>query len=417
MENAEVARLLLAVAVLFATAHLGANLFRLLKLPRVMGEMFGGLLLGPTVLGYFAPGAYQYVFQAWPSQTTLLAAFQTLGLIFLMLVSGFELGVPLEGKDRRLGLALFVGSTFLPFVAGWMAPSLFDLGHLLGPRGNLLSLRLIIGVAVAITSIPILSKIFVDLGILDSRFARLVISVAVFHDIILWVAVTVAMATAGSASAQLSSASAEMGIALAFLLFGRYLAPPLIRRLAGPVLRLTGRNSLSAHTTAVLVVFFLFVLLARALGVSEVFGALLAGAAIGKLDDEKFEQARTHIRSFALSFFVAIYFAMAGWKLDLVSQLDLGLLAAFLLLSSACQILVAFLTARLMGQTSLSGLNLAMALNARGGPGIVLATLAFDAGLIAERLFVVLVLTAMLTSMAAGWWFRFVLRRGWPLLT
>jgi Kef-type K+ transport system membrane component KefB len=64
----------------------------------------------------------------------------------------------------------------------------------------------------------------------------------------------------------------------------------------------------------------------------------------------------------------------------------------------------------------LSSFNIAVAMNARGGPGIVLATIAFDLGIINQTFFVTLVLIALVTSLLAGYWFKYVISRGWPLL-
>jgi Kef-type K+ transport system membrane component KefB len=73
--------------------------------------------------------------------------------------------------------------------------------------------------------------------------------------------------------------------------------------------------------------------------------------------------------------------------------------------------------ARIARQDWLSSFNLGVAMNTRGGPGIVLATIAFDLGIINEAFFSTLVLIAIVTSIAAGYWLRIVLSKGWNLLS
>ena len=112
-----------------------------------------------------------------------------------------------------------------------------------------------------------------------------------------------------------------------------------------------------------------------------------------------------------------MYFAIVGLKLDLVRGFSLGMLAAFLIGSCAIKILSVSLAGRFAGFRGLDLLNLAITTNARGGPGIVLASVAFDAAIISPKFYTTLILAAVLTSQLAGAWLDYVLRRGWPLLS
>jgi Kef-type K+ transport system membrane component KefB len=118
----------------------------------------------------------------------------------------------------------------------------------------------------------------------------------------------------------------------------------------------------------------------------------------------------------SFAFFIPVYFATVGLKLDLVRNLSLGMLAVFLAGSCTVKISVS-LAGRCAGFRGLDLINLAITTNARGGPGIVLASVAFDAGIISPEFYTTLVLAAVVTSQAAGAWLDYVLRKGWPLLT
>jgi Kef-type K+ transport system membrane component KefB len=119
----------------------------------------------------------------------------------------------------------------------------------------------------------------------------------------------------------------------------------------------------------------------------------------------------------SFAFFIPVYFALVGLKLDLVRGLSLRMIAAFIIGSCLVKILSVSLAGRFAGFRGLDLLNLAITTNARGGPGIVLASVAFDAGIISPEFYTTLVLAAVLTSQAAGAWLDYVLRKGWPLLT
>jgi Kef-type K+ transport system membrane component KefB len=112
-----------------------------------------------------------------------------------------------------------------------------------------------------------------------------------------------------------------------------------------------------------------------------------------------------------------VYFAIVGFKLDLGKSFSLEVLAVFLFGACLVKIVCVAAGARLAGFRKLDIVNLAIATNARGGPGIVLASVAFDNGIVNSLGCTTLVLLAVLTSQAAGAWLEYVLRKGWPLLS
>src|SRR5205814_6962427 len=152
--------------------------------------------------------------------------------------------------------------------------------------------------------------------------------------------------------------------------------------------------------------------MADALGINVVFGAFLAGAALGALPGDELEPAKARIRSAGLGLFAPLYFAIVGLKLDLVHRFDPAFCVGFLLSCTVVKTAATLVAGRVAVRDWRSTFNLAAALNARGGPGIVLATVAFDVGIIDERFFVALVLMAIVTSLMAGYWFRYVLAHG-----
>lgn len=114
---------------------------------------------------------------------------------------------------------------------------------------------------------------------------------------------------------------------------------------------------------------------------------------------------------------IPVYFAIVGLKLDLIRGLSFGMIAAFLVGSCAVKILSVALAGSFAGFRGLDLINLAITTNARGGPGIVLASVAFEAGIISPKFYTTLVVAAVLTSQIAGAWLDYVLTKGWPLLT
>ena len=413
LTNFELTRFFFAIAALLISAHVFGFLFHRFKMPRVIGEITGGLVWGPSFLGYFSPGAYNWIFNAFEGEGKLISLVYWMGLVLLMFLSGFEVQKSLTREDGKLCIFLLIGATLLPFIAGWTAPHFFDFTPYLGVKGNMTALTIVVAIAVAVTSIPVISKIFIDLDIMDTRFAKVVLATATIQDVLLWIALAIATGLVSAQTVSPMSVITTVMITLVFFLVALFIMPRVIK--AGSSLRgnLLVRSSVSGY---VLFICFLFSAVASILDVNIVFGAFLAGIVVGMIPDDRFNAVKVHIKEISLAFFIPIYFAVVGLKLDLIHHFDLILFLWFLAFSAFFETIGTMTAARLSGKDWLSSLNLGVAMNTRGGPGIVLATVAFDMGIINETFFVVLVMIAIVTSLLAGYWFRHIIGRGLHLL-
>jgi Kef-type K+ transport system membrane component KefB len=413
LTSLELTRFFIAIVTLLFAAHVFGFLFDRAKLPRVIGEIVGGLLLGPTVLGYFYPIGENWIFNATPSEGKLLSLISWLGLILLMFISGFEIRGTFTREDRKITTSFLLGATILPFIIGFAFTRVFDFTAYAGQNSNMFSLSIIIGIAVAVTSIPVISKIFLDLKIIQTRFSHIVLAIATVEDSILYAGLAIATGLAGALAPSIPTVAYTIIVTGVFFIVGLFIAPRILRRLSESRANIVIESS---HSRFALFLCFLFVAVASLVGVNVVFGAFLAGIAIGTMPTHVFAKASLSIRKISLATFTPAYFAIVGLQLDLVHQFDIVMFLSFLLLSSVLKTAGALVVGKAIGKDWLSSTNFAFALNARGGPGIVLATVAFGVGLISEPFFVTLVLAAIVTSLVAGYWLRFVLSRGWTLL-
>jgi Kef-type K+ transport system membrane component KefB len=258
------------------------------------------------------------------------------------------------------------------------------------------------------------SKIFADLRILHTRFARLVLGVAVMEDIVLWLALAIATAMAGGAALRPREMAYHLTATVAFFVLGLTLLPRAVKRLSKSRFNILVEHSPTGYALAVLLAYCA---LAGALRVSLIFAAFLAGFAVVHRKRRLFAESLDAIGKVAFAFFVPVYFAIVGLKLDLIRGVSLWMMVIFLAGTCAVKVLSVSLAGRFAGFRGLDLVNLAVTTNARGGPGIVLASVAFDAGIISAKFYTTLVVAAVLTSQAAGAWLDFVLRRGWPLLS
>jgi Kef-type K+ transport system membrane component KefB len=259
----------------------------------------------------------------------------------------------------------------------------------------------------------VISKILYDLKILHTRFARLILSVAVIEDILLWAVLAIATALAQSGSVPNRRIALHVALTVIYFGFGMLVAPKLLAWVTRSRWNVLAATSPIAY---VVVVLLAYSTVASLLGISLVFAAFLAGYAITAAPDSPATAVHA-VSDVSFAVFIPIYFAVVGYRLDLGKTFSFTMLAVFLILSSSVKLLSAGMGARLAGFTLGDSVNLATSLNARGGPGIVLASVAFDAGIINAVFYTTLVLTAILTSQAAGAWLSYILRSGQPLLS
>jgi Kef-type K+ transport system membrane component KefB len=416
--------LTLALLLLVAGANLLGQLAVRLHQPKVVGEILAGILLGPSLLGAIAPGPTHRIFGNGDEDpaTVVLGFLYHLGLLLLMFVSGASVRHVL-GKENRKPTAWILGlGKPLPFLVALAITPLLPLEALMGDAQSKPAVILVLAIAAAVTSIPVISKIFYDLGILHTRFASLVLGAAVLEDIALWglLALATALAAASATSGgDLLATTVSMHIAtnVAFVVLAMTVAPALLRRLGRARWNLLATQ---APIAWIIVVCLGYVSLAVALDVTPVFAAFLAGFGIvGGMKSTESQRYRAPLESInhvSGAVFIPIYFAIVGYRLDFTKGFSLWMLVAFLVGSSLVVLLSIGLAVRLAGFRGLDIVNLALTCNARGGPGIVLASVAFDAGIINAPFFTTLVVTAVVTSQMCGMWLDFVLRKGWPLL-
>ena len=342
----ELARLLLALTLLLAFAHIAGYLATRVRQPRVIGEIVGGLLLGPTVLGAIAPGLHDQVFPATGPVPVVLDAMYQLGLLLLMFSAGSEIRSSFKADERRTVAAVTITGMVFPFLVGLGFVALLPEGAHIGPAADRAAFVLVFALAIAVTSIPVISRIMFDLGILETAFARIVLAVAVLEDVVIYVLLAIALGlVAGSTGAPVglpalldlvpgspTAIGYHVVATVGFLGLALWLGPPVYRAILRFRYNLVKRGSAIAFQ----ILFMLAVtMLAVALDVIPLFGAFVAGIVVGSAEGTTgAEAARGTIRDFSFAFFIPLYFAIVGLRLDLLG--DFEPLFFLLFLAIAC---------------------------------------------------------------------------------
>jgi Kef-type K+ transport system membrane component KefB/nucleotide-binding universal stress UspA family protein len=398
------------LALLVAARLLGALMQRIGQ-PAVVGELAAGVLLGPSVLGRLAPDVTDWLFPEDEVQTAMLFTVGWLGVVFLLVSTGAETDL---GLIRRLGRAAALVSCtslvvplVLGFALGWLLPQAF-----LADPDQRDVFALFIAAALGISSLPVMAKILAEMGLLRRDFAQLTLAAGMVNDVVGWVVLGAVAGIASAGQVELGSLLSTVAGVTAFFVASFTVG----QRLLDTGLRSVRRrgNSPVEGLTVLLVATLVLGALTQWLGVEVVLGAFVAGILMRR--SRYADESVLHSLEVATtSLFAPIFFATAGLRLDLGVLADGEVLlwtVIVIVVASIGKLGGAYLGARAAALSNREASALAIGLNARGALEIVIATLGLSLGVLNAESYGIIVVMAIVTSVAAPPLLRIVLR-GW----
>lgn len=403
---------LAAVSALLMVAHLGASLAARLGIPPMVGELTGGLLLGATVFQRVWPAGHDWLLPTAPSPVAPILGFcSTIGLLMLLFIGGLQLRRLITPHDTRAVAWVSGLGVVVPVAAGLLLFQIVDVSRYLGGAHHLTALKIVLLIELAITSIPVITRIFLDLGLMKTRLARIVLSVAVIEDVLLYIALSIALGMAHAGAKSEVSIPHHLGFApdsAAFIVWHVVASLTLLALAAwgfGKVRRASSRFNLVAERSPLgwtIVSILVITGTAMFLGLAPMFGALVAGMIASTNTEQSVVKAQQQVEAVAGSFFIPLYFALIGVSLDLVRDFDWRLTGGILLVGSAVKYGGALLGARVAGEGPAMANAISISVNARGGPGLVVASTAFAAGITSPTAYTSLIILAVASSMLAA---------------
>lgn len=406
----DVMTMFMALAVLLGCAKLAAELMQKLGQPSILGEISVGIFLGPTVLGRFRPQLYQALFPTTGPMPIVLDTVTTLGVVFFLLTAGLEIDLRSIFRQGKSALLVSIFGVAFPLGAGFVAASLFP--EYLGaqPGANRLIFALFVGTALAISALPVIAKILMDLNLLRTEVGTVIISSAMFDDLVGWILFSLVLGMLHPPAGGGVGAAVKHTIVLVLLFVGLTLT--VGRWLFDKILPF-----LQAHTTwpgGVLGFIFTLTLAGAAFtefaGIHAVFGAFVIGIAIGESGHLR-KRTSESIHQIVTNVFAPFFFASIGLRTDFVSKFHLGLTLTVIGVACVGKLIGAAWGARLGGMDKTSSVVVGLAMNARGAMEIILGILALQAGLIREPMFVALVVMALVTSLISAPAIHFLVHR------
>lgn len=405
--------LLLSLACLIGMARLLGELARICHQPTVLGELLAGVLLGPTVFGWLGPEWQAFLFPREGPNAVALHGIGSVSIVLFLLVAGMEVDLSIVWKQGRSALKVGVLGTAVPFVIGLVAA--YTLPQAFGREANAdpFVFALFLATAMAISALPVIIKTLMDLDLYRTDLGMVVVSAAIFNDLIGWTIFALILAQIGDHSTGLGI-GATLVLTLVFAGFMLTAGRWLVHRVL-PFLQAYTQYPGGVLGFAV-TLGLLGAALTEFIGIHAIFGAFLVGIALGDSTHLQ-ERTRVMIDEFISFIFAPLFFASIGLSVNFVEHFDLRLVVLAMALACLGKLAGAVWGARWGGFPQREQWAIGWAMNARGAMEIILGTLALQAGIINQRLFVALVIMAIATSALSGPLIRLLLdtRKSWPL--
>lgn len=370
--------LLLMLLVLLILARFLGEVAERLNQPGLVGELVAGIILGmlATPMSRMTGISFDFVHevQGMPA----FEAITDLGIFFLMLLGGLELRPRDMAKASLSAFLIALGGLLIPMASG------FALSWWVLPDSELkMAQSLFMGTALAITAVPVAIRVLRDLGRLGTRAGNIVVSAAVYDDVLslILLAVLTALLKTGQWPDPVGLILLAAKIALFFLItvvFGRWGFPFL-----GRLLRRS--SSLEFEFSAVLTVALAFGLLAEQLDMHFILGAFMAGLLFQRrrnLDPDIFDSVRARMDGIATGFLAPVFFASIGLHLSGAAVVEVPLfLATLLLVAFFTKLLGCGLVSFAFHRDRAGAVVVGASMSARGAVELVIADIALRAGL------------------------------------
>jgi Kef-type K+ transport system membrane component KefB len=401
--------ILLQLIVMIGVARIMNTIFRRFRQPGVIGEIVAGLMLGPSLLGHLFPQASAALFGSAASPP--IAVISQLGLILLMFQIGmdFEFG-HLKSRRNRNGVlvtaALSVGT---PLILG------IALGRVsapvLAPTMDAVSYSLFVGVALAITAVPILGRILREFDLTSTEIGVVVISAAALNDVVGWV-----MLAGVSAYASAQFSVGQMGLQLAglaiFVAVLWIVLRPAVDWLIGRFPIRGGELPPNLMGIAVCLMLVLAICTFE-LRIFAIFGGFAAGLLFHR--HAAFVAAwRRQVGQFVMVFFLPVFFTFTGLRtnlLGLATMSDLQWLTIVLAAAVLGKVIPVYLAGRLTGFNHAESSVMGALMNTRALMELIVLNVGYDLGVIPQSMFTMLVVMAVVTTMMTGPLLRILLPR------
>jgi Kef-type K+ transport system membrane component KefB/nucleotide-binding universal stress UspA family protein len=377
---------LIILALVIALGRGAGDVARRLRQPEVLGQLFAGFLLGPSVFGALLPGVYHFLFSN-AGVGTALSLFSWVGAILLLLMAGIEVDLGILRQEARPG-AFAAAFAIIPSVVAGTIFARLAFGAASG---------FFLGIVLSVTGMTVIAKILMERGEMRRRFAQVILAAGITSELLVWLMVSVVSSSRQGSPLQAAAISSAyaIGFFLVMITVGRRFMFWVMRRVADLAPIADGQLSL------VLLLTFAAAAITQALGLHALLGAFVVGVVLTQSPRADF-RLRTSLSGLTSGLFAPIFFVLAGMRIDIFQLRSLsaiGTVLLLLLVANGVKIGLAALGARLGGLRTVEAGLVGVGLSFKGGTDVIVAIVGRELGLLTGAAFTMYAVVALLTVM------------------
>ena len=396
----EIESFLLQIAVLLGVAYIGGQILKRWNQPTLIGNILGGVLLGPTILGHWFPEFQILIFKPDQTQANMLSAITWVGLLLFLMEAGIDVNLNVLRRTGSQSFWVSAGGLVVPMLSGFMLGALIPDNFLVKPSDRF-TLSLFLAVSMSISALPPIAMVLREKSMLRHKIGQIALGSAMIDDIVAWILVAVMTSLYITGHFDGLAAAKTSGAALMFLGISYAIARPLMTRF------ISWHNGISPGASAQLSVLIFFGItggvITSWLGLESALGVFVIGILIGAAPS--LQKNAVHALSLIVSAFLApLYFGLAGLRLNLWTVLEwdtFSLLLAVLSVAFISKLIGVYLGASIAGLSKWERLSLGFGMNARGGTEIIIATIGLSIGLLPKEIYSIIVVMAIVTVIMA----------------
>ncbi len=401
LSSYETLSLLLSLSIMLLASKIFSELFTKLRMPGIIGQIIAGIIIGPTLLGNIAPNFFSWLF---PS-SGYLKGVVFLGLIFIMLKVGIEIELSSILKQGKSIVIISFFSIIIPFLVGFFASWYFP--TVSGGPTRVLSVSLFFSIALAITALPVIAKILLDVKIFHSDLGMVILISAMANDIIGWILFSSLIKSIESGAIAFKTIAYSLLVTITFAIF----IVTIFRYVLNKTLPfIQAKMEWPGSVITITLVLSLFIAsFTESIGMHAFFGSFLAGIAIGDSPHIR-SHTKDILNQFIDNFFSPLFFVSIGLQINLLTHFSLLQSLSLIIMVFISNIVGSFIAGNVVKNNFKDSLAIGIGMSTSGTMGIIVGLFALHYDIINQTTYTSIVIMAIVTSLAAGPLLKLILK-------
>ncbi|KAL6986048.1 Cation/H(+) antiporter 15 [Sarracenia purpurea var. burkii] len=381
---------ILQLTLVVVTTRILVFILKPFRQPRVISEILGGVILGPSVLGQ----SEKFASAVFPLRSVMvLETMANVGLLYFLFLVGVEMDLVIIRRTGKKAMVIAIAGMILPFIIG---VSFSFILHQKSSQVNQGTFILFLGVALSVTAFPVLARILAELKLLSSEIGRIAMSSALINDVCAWILLAFAIAMADTDTTTLASLWVILS-SIAFVIFCIFIVRPMVSWM---VKRTPEGEAISEFyicliLTGVMIAGFI----TDAIGTHSVFGAFVFGLVIpnGPLGVTLIEK----LEDFVSGLLLPLFFAMSGLKTNVMAitgAMTWGYLVIVIILACVGKIAGTLLVALYYQMPLYEGVALGLLMNTKGLVEMIVLNVGKDQRVLDDKTFAIMVIVAVVMT-------------------